>query len=68
MKYWLMERKYWWYEKPKERLLLKLVWKLPRVVCQWAAIRVMAHASTGQWSNQAVPDLTAMQALERWGK
>lgn len=66
MKYWLIERKYWWYDKPKHRLMLKLIWKLPRGLCAWAAVRVMSHATTGQWSNQVVPELTAMDALKRW--
>jgi hypothetical protein len=32
----------------------------------WCAIRVMAHATQGRWSNQVVPDLLAMDALDRW--
>jgi hypothetical protein len=66
LKYWMMDRKYWWYEKPKERLKMWLVWKLPRGVCAWATIRVMSHATTGEWRNQHVPELTAMDALQRW--
>lgn len=66
MKYWLIERKYWWYGKPKERLLLWIVGRLPRELCARAAIRVIAHATTGQWGNQVVPELKAMDALKRW--
>jgi len=33
---------------------------------KWAAIRLMAHATTRQYSNTEVPKLTAMEALERW--
>lgn len=56
------------YERAKffERVLLKVVWALPRKVAYWAAIRVMAHATTGRYGNQVVPDLTAMDALKRW--
>ena len=49
-----------------ERLLLWFVWKLPRKLVMWCAIRVMAHGTTGQYSNQNVPELTCMDALKRW--
>lgn len=54
--------------KRNERVLLWFVWKLPREVVKWSAIRVMANATTGEYSNQIVPDLTAMDALQRWDK
>lgn len=66
IKYWLIDRKYWWWIRPKEHLLLWFVGKLPHEVCARAMVRVMAHATTGQWSNQFVPDLGAMEALQRW--
>jgi len=28
----------------------------------------MSNATTGEYNNQIVPDLTAMEALERWEK
>ena len=52
--------------KAWDRFLMFLVWKLPRAIVYWSAIRVSAHASTGQYSDQVVPDLTAMDALKRW--
>jgi len=58
LKYKLSELKQLW--------LMKLVWRLPVAVVYWCAIRVMANATTGEYSNQIVPDLTAMEALERW--
>jgi hypothetical protein len=66
MKIWLLERKYWWYKRPKEKFFLWFVGKLPRTLCARATIRVIAHATTGQWSNQIVPELKAMDALQRW--
>lgn len=42
------------------------VWKLPRKLAYWCAIRVIAHATTGPYADQNVPDLTAMDALQRW--
>jgi hypothetical protein len=32
----------------------------------WAAVRVIANATTGEHGNQVVPELTAMEALNRW--
>lgn len=40
--------------------------RLPESVAYWAAIRVIAHATTGPWSGQVVPDLNALDALQRW--
>ena len=53
-------------EWARERFVLALVWRLPRWVIYWAAIRLMAHATTGRYGSQVVPDLRAMDALERW--
>jgi len=52
--------------KLKQRWLTRFVWHLPRSLVYWCAIRVMSHATTGEYDNQIVPDLTAMEALERW--
>jgi hypothetical protein len=63
----LRERKYW----IKRRLGIwgrRVVWRLPRRLAYWCAIRVIAHATTGEYSNQVVPELTAMDALKRWEK
>jgi hypothetical protein len=51
-----------------DKFYLWLVWKLPRRLIMWAAVRVISHATTNQWSNQVVPSLKAMDALERWDK
>jgi hypothetical protein len=55
-----------WLAVRRERLVLALVWRLPRWLVYWSAIRLMAHATTGRYSSQVVPDLTAMDALKRW--
>lgn len=49
-----------------ERLLLRLVWKLPRTLVMWCAIRVGAHATTGRYADQVVLELTFTDALQRW--
>lgn len=64
MKIWLR----WKLSRLRERALQFIVWRcLPRGVVYWAAIRLMAHATQGPWSNQIVPELSAMDALKRWG-
>jgi hypothetical protein len=50
----------------KEKALIWLAWRLPKSIVKWAAIRLFAHATTGEYSSQIVPDLTAMDALKRW--
>jgi hypothetical protein len=49
-----------------DALCRRIAWILPRRLIYWCAIRLMAHGTQGQWSNQAVPELTAMDALKRW--
>lgn len=51
-----------------EATAIKVAGALPHSVAKWAFIRVTVHATTGRWSNQVVPDLTAMEALQRWGE
>ena len=49
-----------------ERALIFIAWHLPKPLVYWASIRLMAHATTGPYSSQVVPELTAMDALKRW--
>ncbi len=50
----------------RERLVLALVWRLPRWLAYWSAIRVMTHATTGRYGSTEAPALLAMDALKRW--
>jgi hypothetical protein len=68
MKLRLLEIKYWYKEKLGEQLIQRFVWKLPSKVILWSAIRLMAHATTGEFRYQNVPELTALEALDRWKK
>jgi len=49
-----------------EKIMLAIVWHLPKKLVYWCAIRLMVHATVGQYSSQIVPDLNAMDALKRW--
>jgi hypothetical protein len=52
--------------KIPDRVAMAAAWALPHRLAMWTAIRVMAHATTGSFGNQIVPELTAMDALQRW--
>ncbi len=49
-----------------EKCLMWIAWHLPKHIVYFCAIRVAAHATTGKYSNQIVPDLTALDAIKRW--
>jgi hypothetical protein len=49
-----------------EKTIMAIVWKLPRRLVYWCAIRLIANATTGFYGDQNVPDLSAMVALKRW--
>ena len=40
---------------------------MPRDLVYWCAIRLMSEATTGKYSYQVVPELKAVDALQRWG-
>jgi hypothetical protein len=52
----------------KEKAWMWLVWKLPETLIKWAAIRLIAHATTNKYAATVVPELTALDALGRWRK
>lgn len=69
MRRWLAARRSyyrWGLYKAPERFWMFVAWKLPHTLAMWAAVRVIAHATTGRYGNQIVPELTAMDALKRW--
>jgi hypothetical protein len=45
-----------------------IAYALPGRVCYWVLIRVFADVTTGKYSDTVVPELTALEALDRWGK
>lgn len=50
----------------KEQFWMKIAWLLPRPLVMWCAVRLMAHATQGQWGNESPSSLLAMTALQRW--
>lgn len=51
-----------------DRLFLWLAYRLPPRLAMWAAVRVACYATTGEYENQIVPDLTIIEALGRYEK
>lgn len=45
-----------------------VAWKLPHRLVMWCGYRIGAHATTGQYGNQVVPELNFMDAMKRWGE
>lgn len=52
----------------QERLTMWIAWHLPKSLVKWCSIRLAAHATMGEWGNTVVPELTVMDALNRWGR
>lgn len=49
-----------------EKIWMWIASKLPRKLVMWCAYRVAAHATQGKWSNQEVPALMFVDAMQRW--
>lgn len=45
-----------------------LVRKLPKRLIYFCFMHVMAHSTTGQYGNTITPELTGMDAIDRYGK
>lgn len=65
MKKYISYTKWYWYKVP-DRVAMKVAWRLPKRVVKWCYVRVGAHATTGKYGNTVVPDITMMDALQRW--
>ena len=52
--------------KIKEKLQMKAAWALPKWLITWASVRMIAHATQGEYGTTIVPELSAMDALTRW--
>ena len=50
----------------RDKIYLKLAWLLPKRLAYWCAIRVGAHATTGEHGDTIIPELTFMEVLKRW--
>jgi hypothetical protein len=55
-----------WRVRTAERVSMAIAWKLPKWLVYWCSIRLIAHATTGQYGSTIAPELPAMEALKRW--
>lgn len=68
-RWWANVRWNWRYalQRKADNLCIWLAWHvLPKRLVMWCAMRVGAHATTGQYSATNVPQLTFMEAAKRW--
>ncbi len=49
-----------------EKFWFWLAWLVPRKLAYFCTIRLGAHATTGQYSNTVVPEVTYMDVLKAW--
>lgn len=52
--------------KVPEKLWVWIAWHLPRQLVLWCAVRLMAHATTGQYGSQEIGTVSILDALNRW--
>ena len=45
-----------------------LAYRLPKRFAMWVYFDILAKATTGKYGNTVVPDLTAMDAIDRFCK
>lgn len=57
---------YWNVRRPLQMVPYKVAKMMPKWLVYHCALRLIAHATTGQYGNQIVPELSAMDALKRW--
>ena len=49
-----------------EKIKMFVAWRMPEWLVYWCTLRLGAHATTGEYENQIVPDLRFMDAINRW--
>jgi len=49
-----------------EKAWLWIAWHLPGKLVYTASIRLMAHATTGEYGNTIPDELNVMEAFKRW--
>lgn len=52
----------------KDKIFHFIARRLPSRLVYWCAIHLVAHATTGKYDKTVVPDLTAMDAVKRFGE
>ncbi len=63
MRMWILKYEY---EKWRDKAIQFIVWKLPKRLVYWCAIRVVADATIGKYRETDAARIPAMEALKRW--
>ena len=50
----------------KDKVWMWIAWHLPKELVKWCAIRLMAHATTGQYGQVNTTKTTIIESLQRW--
>ncbi len=53
-------------DKQRQRAAIAVAWAMPSWLVKWCAVRVFAHATTGEHSSQEATTLTFGTAMQRW--
>lgn len=56
---------YYW-KKRKEHILMWIAWHLPKNIAYWCTVRVITHATQGEWAKEDVLEIRALDILPRW--
>ena len=55
----------WWIQRQGDTVALGVARRLPHWLLYWGTIVAIARATTGKYENQIVPELRAMDVLDR---
>jgi hypothetical protein len=58
----------WWRHYGRDRFWMRVAYWLPSRLVYFASVRMIAHATTGEYGATIVPELSAMDAIDRWPK
>jgi hypothetical protein len=51
----------------RDKLTRNIAWMLPRRLVMWCGYRILAEATSGQWSSETPTEVKMWDALGRWG-
>lgn len=64
----IRELSYWYIKRPAHKVPYWIAARMPKWLVYHCAIRLIANACGSKYPAQCGPELTAMDALKRWGE
>jgi hypothetical protein len=52
--------------RPNEKIWIWIAWRLPGKLVMWCGYRIGAFATMGEYGTTIIPELTFMDAMNRW--